>query len=127
VEVTFTGFLDNETRQFRELLETSSIFVFTSSKENFPIVLLEAMAAGLCIVTSDDTGCQEAVGEAAVKIPSEDAGAIRTVLVELMQDPARCEALGRAARARAEDFFTDDRIADQYRRTYQLHATHDGS
>lgn len=127
VTVTFTGFLDNETRQIRELLETSSLFVFTSSRENFPIVLLEAMAAGLCIVTSDDTGCQEVVGDAAVKIPSEDASAIRTVLVELMQDPARREALGLAARARAEDFFTDDRIADQYRRTYQRHAAHDVS
>lgn len=127
IKVIFTGFIDNETRRFRELLETSSIFVFTSSKENFPMVLLEAMSAGLCIVTSDDTGCQEVVGDAAIKIPSENASAIRAVLVELMQDPARCEALGLAARARAEDFFTDDRIADQYRRIYQLHAAHDVS
>jgi glycosyltransferase involved in cell wall biosynthesis len=127
VKVTFTGFIDNETRQFRELLETSSIFVFTSSRENFPMVLLEAMSAGLCVVTSDDTGCQEVVGDAAIKVPSEDAGAIRAALIELMQDPARCEALGLAARSRAENFFTDDRIADQYRRTYQLHAAHDVS
>lgn len=119
VKVTFTGFVGNKTAQFRDLLETSEIFVFTSSAENFPVVLLEAMSAGLCIITADDTGCQEVVGEAAVKVPSQNAAAIRSALAELMQDPERRAALGRAARTRAESKFTETMIADQYRKVYQ--------
>ena len=121
VKVNFTGFIDNTTPRFRELLETSEIFVFTSSAENFPVVLLEAMSAGLCIITADDTGCQEVVGDAAVKIPSQDAAAIRAALVELMQDPQRRAALGRAARMRAENKFTEAMVAEQYREVYRRH------
>ena len=40
----------------RHLYERSSIFAFTSEAENFPTVLLEAMAAGQAIVTCDGTG-----------------------------------------------------------------------
>jgi len=41
------------------------VFVFPSHAENFPLVLLEAMAAGLAIVTTNQTGCREVVGDAA--------------------------------------------------------------
>ena len=43
------GWLDNDSRELKDLFETSSIFVFPSHAENFPLVLLEAMAAGMAI------------------------------------------------------------------------------
>jgi len=60
--VKFWGWLDNDSPQLKELYERSSIFTFTSEAENFPNVLLEAMAAGQAIVTCDGTGCPEVVG-----------------------------------------------------------------
>jgi glycosyltransferase involved in cell wall biosynthesis len=125
VAVNFTGFVDNKSHRFRELLEVSEIFVFTSSAENFPIVLLEAMSAGLAIITADDTGCREVVGDTAIKVPSQNPEAIRTALVELMQDPERRAALGRAARGRAESKFTEEAVADQYHETYRRYANRD--
>ena len=37
--------------------EPTSIFVFPLESKNFPIVLLEAMAVGMAIITTKDTGC----------------------------------------------------------------------
>ena len=122
VPVKFTGFIDNTSAQFREILEQAEIFVFTSSAENFPVVLLEAMSAGLCIVTTDDTGCREVVGDAALKVPPHDAAAIRQALLTLMSDPARREALGRAARQRVVEHFTEGKVAADYRELYMRYA-----
>lgn len=121
VPVHFTGFIGNTSAQFREILENAEIFVFTSSAENFPMVLLEAMSAGLCIVTTDDTGCREVVADAALKVPPSDAGAIRRALLELMSDPARRRSLGHAARQRVVAHFTEGKVADSYRELYKQH------
>ena len=43
--IKFHGWLDNSSDRFRQLFESARIFVFPSEAENFPIVLLEAMAA----------------------------------------------------------------------------------
>jgi glycosyltransferase involved in cell wall biosynthesis len=124
VKVEFTGFIDNTSARFREILESSEIFAFTSSAENFPVVLLEAMSAGLCIITTDDTGCREVVGDAAVKVPPKNAEAIRRALLALMADPARRGSLGRDARARVLEHFTEGKVVEQYRQLYQRTAGH---
>ena len=119
VDVKFLGFIGNRTPEFRDMLESSEIFVFTSSSENFPVVLLEAMSAGLSIVTTNDTGCSEVVGDTAVKVPPMDAGAIGSALVKLMGDDQLRETLGKAARKRVEELFTQRSVADQYRQLYK--------
>ena len=105
VDVNFLGFIDNKSQQFRDLIESAGYFVFTSSAENCPIVLLEAMAAGLAIVTTNDTGCAEAVGDAAILVPPEDAPAIRKALGSLIADNELTESLRKKSRARVEQLF----------------------
>jgi glycosyltransferase involved in cell wall biosynthesis len=122
VNVRFTGWLDNASPELRELYETSSVFVFPSEAENFPVVLLEAMAAGLAIVTSDATGCAEVVGDAAVLVPPRDAGAIKAALRRLFEDDARRCELGRAARARLEANYSWLAVAQRYVEVYERHA-----
>ena len=65
VEVVFHGAMANDGPELRELYETSAIFALASTAENFPMVLLEAMAAGAAIVTTAGTGCAEVVGDCA--------------------------------------------------------------
>jgi glycosyltransferase involved in cell wall biosynthesis len=114
VDVVFHGALSNTSEELKELYETSRIFGFVSTMENFPLVLLEAMTAGCAIVTTSGTGCAEAVGNDAVLVPPADVEATRQALVQLMEDPDLCAALGRNARARVEERYAWDIVVRQY-------------
>jgi glycosyltransferase involved in cell wall biosynthesis len=118
VRATFWGTLDNSSAQLKELYETSRIFVFPSEAENFPIVLLEAMSAGLAIITTENTGAEEVVGDCALLVGVADSTAIAQRLRELIEDSALCERLGTRARHRAEDHFDWPRVALQYQRIF---------
>ena len=112
------GNLDNESQELRELYETSKIFVFTSEAENFPVVLLEAMIAGLAIITTNDTGCAEVVGDGAILVKSKDSSAIKDALLKLIDDPDLCTKLGKITRKRAEDFFSWETVAKKHIKLY---------
>lgn len=119
VPVNFHGWLEPGSAMLAELYETASIFVLPSEMENFPIVLLEAMAAGAAIVTTRGTGCDEVVGDAGVLVPPGDPAALRAALVPLMADPSACRALGAAARRRLEQRFSWAAVARRYTEVYQ--------
>jgi glycosyltransferase involved in cell wall biosynthesis len=119
----FWGWLDNRSPQLRELYESSGIFVFPSESENFPVVLLEAMAAGLAIITTEGTGCAEVVGDAGLLVPVRDSKAISRGLARLIENPELRRSLGAAARRRIEDKFTWDAVARRYVEEYGQHAT----
>jgi glycosyltransferase involved in cell wall biosynthesis len=122
--VHFHGWLDNKSGKFRELFETSSIFALPSEAENFPISLLEAMAAGLAIITTSGTGCEEVVGPAALLVPPRDPARIRAAIEQLSADPASCHELGQTAHTRVHGIFSWRAIAEQHLETYEraLHA-----
>lgn len=108
--IKFLGFLSRE--ELEKLYLASSIFVFPSTQENFPMVLLEAMAAGCAIITTTNQGCSEVVGKAAVRVTPGDAGQLREALVKLTGDPASINHYSRLARERVEHF-SSERISGQ--------------
>jgi len=118
----FWGWLDNRSPELRGIYESSGIFVLPSEAENFPIVLLEAMAAGLAIVTTAGTGCAEVVGDAGLLVPVRDSRAIGRALKRLVNDADLRQSLGAAARKRIEDNFTWRAVARRYVEEYQRHA-----
>jgi len=122
VRVRFWGWLENPSRELKELYETSNIFVFPSESENFPIVLLEAMAAGMAIITTKDTGCAEVVRDAALLVEPRNPVAIREALDRLIGNPDLCKELGRAARRRLENNFSWTAVAGQYTDLYKRYA-----
>jgi glycosyltransferase involved in cell wall biosynthesis len=124
VSVRFWGWLDNDSPQLRDLFESSSIFVLTSEMENFPVSLLEAMTAGLAIITTRDTGCAEVVGDAALLVPPRDPDAIRSALKELVRNPEIRADLGRRARERVERCFSWRETARRHVELYAPHARH---
>jgi glycosyltransferase involved in cell wall biosynthesis len=115
VKVRFTGFVDRRT--LRSLYEEARIFVFPSVRENFPMVLLEAMDAGCAVITTDADGCAEAVGRAGIVTQRGDILAIRAAMISLMTDDARRDDLARRALARSE-IFRWPRVAGLYRDTF---------
>lgn len=121
--VRFWGWLDNDSRELRQLYETSSMFVLPSLAENFPVALLEAMAAGLAIITSNAHGCAEVVGDAALLVPPGDPRAIREAVLRLTADDALVAELGRRARQRLEAEFDWAAVTERYLRAYELALT----
>jgi glycosyltransferase involved in cell wall biosynthesis len=118
----FWGWLDNRSPQLREIYESAGIFVFPSEAENFPMVLLEAMASGLAIITTEGTGCAEVVGKAGLLVPVRDSRAISRALERLVNDPELRRSLGAAARRRIEENFTWSSVANRYVDEYRRHA-----
>ncbi|SNS20549.1 Glycosyltransferase involved in cell wall bisynthesis [Geodermatophilus saharensis] len=95
--VTFPGWVSDA----RGFLAGLDLFVLSSRVEALPLALLEAMAEGLPCVATDVGDVRRAVGEDAVVVPVEDAGALAAALRGLLTDPARRAALGVRARVRA--------------------------
>lgn len=117
--VRFWGWLDNGSPELKDLYERSSIFAFTSDSENFPTVLLEAMAGGQAIVTCDGTGCPEVVGEDALLVPPRRPDRLAEALGRLVRDDELRARLGRRARARVEREFGWPGIARRHIALYR--------
>lgn len=72
--------------QIPEQLKNADIFVFASSCENLPITLLEAMAAGLPIASSDRGPMTEVLGEGAVYFNPENPYEIKEAIKLILED-----------------------------------------
>lgn len=107
--VVFTGSLTHP--QVLELLSAADVFVMPSVRDpkgnvdGLPIVVLEAMAAGLPVVASDVSGIPMAVepGETGLLVPEKDPEALADAVLELLEDPERARRLGQAGRRRVAD------------------------
>lgn len=105
--VTWTGWLPHA--EALQQYAWADVFAFTSLRDTFPTVILEALGAGLPVVCLDHHGMSDMVTErCGVKIPvttptkvTEDLAA---ALVGLARDPERWEALSRAGVERAREF-----------------------
>ncbi|GIV96194.1 MAG: 1,2-diacylglycerol 3-glucosyltransferase [Herpetosiphonaceae bacterium] len=100
--VRFAGFVKGQS--LIDLYAGSEIFVFPSLRDNFPVVLLEAMSAGCAVIASNVTGIPEVVGEAGVLVPPANAAALREALLALMRDPVARRRYGEAAQAHIRRF-----------------------
>ena len=85
------------------------------SVEGFGIVFLEANACGKPVIGARSGGIPDAIvdGETGLLVEPNDAASLATALVSLLLDPARCQALGAAGRARVEQACTWDAAHDQ--------------
>jgi glycosyltransferase involved in cell wall biosynthesis len=115
-QVRFVGFVDTES--LRILYESSSILVFPSVQENFPMVLLEAMDAGCAIVVTNAEGCAECVGDAGVVVPKGEPRRIREALERLVSDAGLLRELSARSEARAAAL-SWSRIVPRYREILQ--------
>lgn len=118
-EVVFHGWLNHDDPRLRELFESCALFVFPSEAENFPTVLLEAMDAGMAIVTTDVKGCPEVVGETGVCVAPRSPEALLQAVRALIADGERRQQLGQAARQRVRENFDWPVIVDQYAALYE--------
>lgn len=90
-----------------------SIVVHPSYAEAFSMVLIEAMAAGCCVVATRIAAVPEVVehGRTGFLFDPGDVARLRAILAELLENPSRAEAVGRAAAEEARARFGIDQEA----------------
>jgi len=101
------------------LLLSSDLFVISSRKEGLPMVLLEAMAAGLPIVATRVGAIPQALEEAGLLVPAEDPTALAGALQQLLDSPTLRTDLGRRALARHEARFSRHAMGRHYIELYR--------
>jgi glycosyltransferase involved in cell wall biosynthesis len=101
-DVIFTGQIREQDKA--PLYSAAQVFVFPSLYEGFGMPVLEAMACGAAVVTSNSSALPEVAGDAAVLVDPSSTDAIGEAILALLRDPARRDELGQAARARAAHF-----------------------
>ncbi|MBI2642397.1 MAG: glycosyltransferase [Candidatus Wildermuthbacteria bacterium] len=123
-DVHFLGWQDNPF----PFLRSSQFFVLSSLYEGLPTVLLEAMACGLPVVSTDcksgpreilapatdsnKTAKEIEIAECGILVPVEDEEILSRAMVLLAEDPSLRVSLAEKARKRAEDFSMERILGD---------------
>ncbi|MGE0549448.1 MAG: glycosyltransferase [Kofleriaceae bacterium] len=101
------------------LIHAFDVFALSSKSEGLPLVVPEAMAAGLPIVSTNVGGLPSVVddGQTGLLVPV-DEGALSAALAKLTADHELARRLGRRAREVALDRYSSDRMVDAYLELY---------
>lgn len=99
--------------EVRRELESSHVFALSSDTEALGIVLVEAMAMGVPVVTTDVGGTTELVHteENGLAVPPSDAAAIAKAIRRIANDPQMAQRFSTAGRATVEAGFGSERSA----------------
>lgn len=91
-------------REVPARLARGEIYLNTADIDNSPITVVEAMACGLCVVTTSAGGMRQLVADGvdARVVPPRDPDAMAAEVLRLIREPAAASAMARAGRARAE-------------------------
>ncbi|MFA9432412.1 glycosyltransferase family 4 protein [Egicoccus sp. AB-alg2] len=116
---TFTGQLDRA--EVMELLTSSDVLCLPSWVEAMPLILLEAMAAGVAVVASEVGDIPRVVidGETGRLVPPRDTDALVDALRSLLQDAEGRARLASAGREHVATSFSLDRTLSALDRLYR--------
>jgi glycosyltransferase involved in cell wall biosynthesis len=107
-------------RDLDALLDAADGFVLASAWEGMPLAVGEAMSMEKPVVATDVGGVRELMGEVGMLVPPKNSEALAAAMLALMRSSifAR-QKLGRAARARIEDYFSIEARAQQWESLYR--------
>jgi colanic acid/amylovoran biosynthesis glycosyltransferase len=105
--------------EIKGLLERSRMFVLACARtedgamDNLPTVIMEAMAAGLPVISTDVAAVPEMVveGETGFIVPEKDSAALAQKMAQLMDDPHLARMMGMKGRARCRELFSIDKTS----------------
>jgi glycosyltransferase involved in cell wall biosynthesis len=119
--LVFCGFR----RDVAEALSAFDMVVFPSLWEGTPLTVLEALAMGKPIVSTDADGLQDVLtnGQDAVMVPRRDAAALAEAIVAMARDPSGRARLGENARRTGAKYDIDLFVRKMERLYVLLHET----
>ncbi|GAB1472144.1 hypothetical protein MASR2M66_30220 [Chloroflexota bacterium] len=87
-------------------LQHGDIFINTTNIDNTPVSVLEAMACGLCVVSTNVGGIPYLLedGKDALLVPPDDPDAMASAIRRILTEPGLAERLSLNARKKAEQF-----------------------
>lgn len=118
----FRGHISVERRdELVSLYRQAMIFVLPSHHEGLPTVLLEAMAAGVPVVSTSVGGAQEVAthGRDALLVPPHNSPALAEAILSLLGSPELRRSLGAQAYKTVRAGFTWDVVAQRYLTCYE--------
>ncbi|MGC8560921.1 MAG: glycosyltransferase family 4 protein [Phycisphaerae bacterium] len=113
--VTFTGYISDS--DLAELYSRASLFVCPSLYEGFGLPVLEAMAAGVPVVSSNRSSLPEACGDAALLVDPTDSEAMAEAMGRVLCDARLADQLRAAGRQHVAQF-SPGRMAEQLLKIY---------
>ncbi|MFC9692432.1 glycosyltransferase family 4 protein [Kribbella sp. NPDC056951] len=110
-QIRFLGYQSDP----RPIVRQHRVYCHTATMESFGIVLVEAMAEGLPVITAPVGGIPDVVhpGTEGLFWPLDDADAAAEILINLMEDPATLTRLAAAARTTFQQNFAADVVGRQ--------------
>jgi glycosyltransferase involved in cell wall biosynthesis len=108
--IRFTGQVDSDEK--KALFESADLFVFPGvQQEGQPLVVIEAMAAGLPVIFTDRGSLRDTVinRETGLEVPVNDPHQLADCILWMLDHPVEMQAMGTAGRRRYEAFFTKDK------------------
>lgn len=102
-----------EQSDVRPFLADCHVYVLPSYREGTPRTVLEAMATGRAIITTDAPGCRETVtpGVNGLLVPPRQTEPLVSAMQSFIDDPARVETMAKAALSLVRDRYAAEKVA----------------
>ena len=99
-----------------------NVFVLPSYREGTPKTVLEAMATGRAIITTDATGCRETVtdGENGYLVPVKDVDALSGAMINLIENPDKIPQMAERGLEMVKEKFDVNIVNNKINRTMKL-------
>lgn len=110
-KIIFTGFRDD----IHEIMKAIDVLALPSLWEGFGIVLIEAMAAGKPVITTNVSNMPEIVrnNQDGILIPPNDETKLTEAIKYFYNNPAQKAYMGKTAQEKVKEFYTIKRMVDE--------------
>ncbi len=114
--VCYCGYVSHEAMV--NYYRSACLLAAPTRHESFGLILAEAMACGIPVVSTRITAIPEVVedGVTGLLVPVDDPPALADALEALLSDPDRAATMGRAGRTRVEEYFSWGRVMREWER-----------
>lgn len=110
--------------ELSKVMQSCTAFVFPSIEEGFARVISEAMAAGLPIIATHNSGATSLVenGREGIIVPARSERAVYEAMKRVVRQPELCEAMGKAAALKTASEGSWERYGEKLLAIYRSHA-----
>jgi len=106
----------------RPAIADTSVYILPSYHEGMPVTVMEAMAMGRPVITTESPGCRETVrnGENGFLVPVKDVPALVEAIEYFIRQPDDIKRMGQASRQIAEDKYDVHKVNAVIFKTMEL-------